>query len=373
MESSIGTEKLHQKGLVNNMVKNKYSDLKFLGFPDTLKALIDRKTVAPVHIRIKPTNICNHDCWYCAYHASGVQLGSDMTYRDVIPFKKLDEIATDIIDMRVAAVTFSGGGEPLLYKKLPEIIEKLCKGGVKVATLTNGMNLKGKMAEAFQKYGTWVRISLDGYDDDSYAKARGIKYGEFTKLLTNISNFKSVKSDCVLGCSFIVGKDNYKEIYNISKRLKESGIDHVKISGVVVGNTSNDNNEYHDKLKDEVLSQIEMAYELEDKNFSIINHYHDLGDRFDKEYDICPFILYRPVIGADLGVYTCQDKAYTESGKLGDLKDIGFKDFWKSENAREKIYSINPSKICNHHCINHSRNEIIYDFLQIDQNHLPFT
>ena len=171
------------------MNKNKYSDLKFLGYPETLVALKEKKVIAPVHLRIKPTNVCNHDCWYCAYHASGLQLGDQMTYRDVIPFEKLNEVADDIVKMGVSAVTFSGGGEPLLYKRLPEIIKKLYKGGVKVATLTNGSNLKGLMAEAFQKYGTWVRVSLDGYDDDSYAKARGIKVGEFTKLMENMRAF----------------------------------------------------------------------------------------------------------------------------------------------------------------------------------------
>ena len=306
------------------MNKNKYSDLKFLGFPDTLNALKNQSVAPPVHIRIKPTNVCNHDCWYCAYHASGVQLGDKMAYRDTIAFERLDEITTDIISMGVAAVTFSGGGEPLLYKKLPEIVKKLHNGGVQVATLTNGMNLKGKMAEAFQKYGAWIRISLDGYDDESYAKARGIKNGEFTNLLNNIRNFKSVKTNCVLGCSFIVGGDNYKEIYNVSKKLKDAGVDHVKVSGVVVGNTSMDNNNYHKKIKDEVLRQINKAKDLEDESFSIINHYHDLEDRFEKTYNTCPFILYRPVIGADLNVYTCQDKAYTDSGKLGNLENFGF-------------------------------------------------
>jgi len=355
------------------MNKNKYSDLKFLGFPDTLNALKNQSVAPPVHIRIKPTNVCNHDCWYCAYHASGVQLGDKMAYRDTIAFERLDEITTDIISMGVAAVTFSGGGEPLLYKKLPEIVKKLHNGGVQVATLTNGMNLKGKMAEAFQKYGAWIRISLDGYDDESYAKARGIKNGEFTNLLNNIRNFKSVKTNCVLGCSFIVGGDNYKEIYNVSKKLKDAGVDHVKVSGVVVGNTSMDNNNYHKKIKDEVLRQINKAKDLEDESFSIINHYHDLEDRFEKTYNTCPFILYRPVIGADLNVYTCQDKAYTDSGKLGNLENIGFKEFWNSNDAKEKIYGVDPSKICNHHCINHSRNEIINEFLQIDPDHLSFT
>jgi len=355
------------------MNENKYSDLKFLGFPETIKALVKKQVSPPVHIRIKPTNICNHDCWYCAYHVSGLQLGGDMAYRDVMPFEKLDEIADDIVSMKVSAVTFSGGGEPLLYKGLPKIVKKLSEGGVKVATLTNGMNLKGKMAEAFQKYGTWVRISLDGYDDESYAKARGIKHGEFTKLLDNIKNFKSVKTDCVIGCSFIVGKDNYKEIYNVCSKLKKSGVDHVKISGVVIGNSSEDNNKYHEGLKNEVMLQINKAKELGDDNFFVVNHYHDLEDRFEKEYDICPFILYRPVIGADLNMYTCQDKAYTKSGKIGSLQDVRLKDFWELESTREKIYSVNPSKVCNHHCINHSKNEIINDFLRIDPDHLPFT
>ena len=78
-----------------------------------------KKIVSPVHVRIKPINKCNHDCWYCAYRVSNVQLGDQMQERDMIPYEKLNEIAEDIIDMEVKALTFSGGGEPVLYKKLP--------------------------------------------------------------------------------------------------------------------------------------------------------------------------------------------------------------------------------------------------------------
>ena len=351
----------------------KYSDLKFLHFNKTLKALGEKTVVTPIHVRIKPTNICNHDCWYCAYHSSDVQLGDQMTYRDVIPYKKLDEIADDIVEMGVSAVTFSGGGEPLLYKKLPKIIEKLHKGGVKVATLTNGSNLKGGMSEAFQQYGTWVRVSLDGYDDGSYSKARGVKNGEFTKLLENMREFKASNTKCVLGCSFIVGKDNHKHIYSICKKLKEVKVDHVKISGAVIGNSPEENNEYHRSIKKEVEKQISMAEELSDDKFGIVNHYHDLEGRFKKEYNTCPYILYRPVIGADSCVYTCQDKAYTESGRLGSLDEISFKEFWYSKENLNKVYELNPSESCNHHCISHSKNVVINEYLSIDTEHLPFT
>ena len=359
--------------LQKNMSKNKYSDLKFLGFPETLNALRKIKIMPPVHLRIKPTNICNHDCWYCAYHASGLQLGDQMTYRDVIPFEKLNEVANDIVEMGVSAVTFSGGGEPLLYKRLPEIIEKSYKGGVKVATLTNGSNLKGLMAEAFQKYGTWVRVSLDGYDDDSYAKARGVKSGEFTNLMNNMRAFKSSNTNCILGCSFIVGKDNCKHVFNICEKLKGVGVDHVKISGAVVGNSPEENNLYHGEIKSIVGKQIQMAIKLSDDNFKIVDHYHDLEGRFKKEYTTCPYILYRPVIGADSCVYTCQDKAYTDSGKLGSIKNQSFKDYWHSQGNLDAVYGLDPSKSCNHHCISHSKNVVISEYLSIDQDHLAFT
>jgi len=354
------------------MSENKYSDLKFLGYPKTLRALKENNIIAPIHLRIKPTNICNHDCWYCAYHASGLQLGDQMTYRDVIPFDKLSEIIDDIIEMGVSAVTFSGGGEPLLYKRLPEIIEKLYKGGVKVATLTNGSNLKGPMSEAFQKYGTWVRVSLDGYDDDSYSKARGIKAGEFTKLMTNMRDFKLSGTSCVLGCAFIVGKNNYDHIYNICKTLKDIGVDHVKISGAVVGNSSEENNLYHSEIKDVVSEQMQFTKKIVDENFRIVDHYHDLEGRFEKKYCTCPYILYRPVIGADSCIYTCQDKAYTDSGKLGSIKNIRFKDYWYSKENLGKVYGLDPSKSCSHHCISHSRNVIISEYLSIDPEHMAF-
>jgi SAM-dependent methyltransferase len=39
------------------MTENKYSDLKFLGYPKTLTALKEKKIAPPVHVRIKPTNM----------------------------------------------------------------------------------------------------------------------------------------------------------------------------------------------------------------------------------------------------------------------------------------------------------------------------
>jgi len=351
-----------------------YSDLKMFKFGKTLDALLESKIIPPVHIRIKPTNVCNHDCWYCAYHIGDVSLGEDMVYRDSIPYDKMNEIIDDIIEMGVSAVTFSGGGEPLLYKKLPDIIEKLSKNGVKVASLTNGINLKGKMADAFAKYASWVRISLDGYDNESYSKARGVRKEEFDKLMVNISNFSNRNSKCVLGAVYVVDKNNFKHIYDICKKLKKNGVRSVKISSVVVGNTSLENSEYHSEIKEEVARQILLAKDLENDFFSINNSYHDLDDRmWKKNYKTCPNMLYSPVIGADSKVYTCHDKAYTQYGFLGDLSSQTFKEFWLSAKNQKHIYGFSPSVHCNHHCVANSKNLLMHEFLSLNRDHIEFT
>jgi wyosine [tRNA(Phe)-imidazoG37] synthetase (radical SAM superfamily) len=95
-----------------------------------------------------------------------------MVKKESIPAERMLSLAHEFVTMGVKAVTFSGDGEPLLYKPLSEVIEILATGVVRVAALTNGSNLKGRVADAFAKHGTWVKISLGAWDDESYVKIR---------------------------------------------------------------------------------------------------------------------------------------------------------------------------------------------------------
>ena len=349
-----------------------YSNLKFLRFPQHIEALRTRHVVAPVHIRIKPINRCNHDCWYCAYRVSNLHLGEDIDYDDIIPEAKMFEIVDDVIAMGVKAVTFSGGGEPLLYKPLPEVVKRLAQGGVRVATLTNGANLKGRVADAFAEHGTWVRISTDAWNDQSFAKSRGVRDGAFTDLLRNIRGFAARNSKCVLGISFIVDETNCEHLYEACALLKDAGVNHVKVSGVVVSNSGAENNVYHARIHDTVTAQIARVAASAGDRFAVINHYHDLDERFEKNYTSCPYLMFLTVIGADCKVYTCQDKAFTKSGTLGSIQDRSFRDFWFSEENRQRLFEINPSAECTHHCVSHAKNLAILDLQSVDPDHGMF-
>lgn len=357
-------------------MKAKYSSYKIFHFKDKLESLekTNETIKAPTHIRIKPTNVCNHKCWYCSYQSlDEIQLGKDMSIQDMIPKDKMHQIIDDCIEMKVNAITFSGGGEPFIYPHFLEILQKLSQSDIEFASLTNGSRIDGEVAEIFAKYGTWLRVSIDGWDDESYAKYRSTKHGEFTKVIENMKSFAQIEGrTCNLGVSFIIDNQNYREIYKFSKLMKEIGVDSIKLAPCVIGNDGVENNKYHTPIYEEAKAlSIQVKEELEDDSFEVFDSYHLLEDKFEKDYHWCPYTQINPVIGADMHVYTCHDKAYNlDTGSLGSIKDISFKELWM--NDKDKFYNVNPAKHCNHHCAVNEKNKMILEYLSIDTDHLGF-
>jgi MoaA/NifB/PqqE/SkfB family radical SAM enzyme len=351
-----------------------YSKFKMFHYGDRIDALplSAPEIEPPLQIRIKPTNVCAHDCWYCAYRASNLQLGKDMVIKDHIPKDKMLEIIDDISEMGVKSVTFSGGGDPFHYPYLTNAAKRLLETSVKFASLTHGARLDGEIAELFSKYATWIRISIDGWDDESYAKYRSVKVGEFSRVMQNIESFQKLNGNCYLGVSLIVDKDNYSHVYELTKKLRDIGVQSVKISGCVVSNSGKENNDYHKPFyqiaKDEAQRCVS---DLSKDGFEVFDSYHALEEKFDKEYSWCPYLQLCPVIGADLNVYACHDKAYNlDDGVLFSIKDRRFKDGWM--NNKEQFFKINPSVNCNNHCVVNEKNKMLLEYLALDKNHLEF-
>jgi len=86
--------------------------------------------------------------------------------------------------------------------------------------LTNGSRLNGRLAEIFAHYGTWLRVSMDGWDDRSYASYRNIKEGEFTKIMHNMIDFKKLNGKCYLGVVIVVDKKMQRIYMNLLRSLK---------------------------------------------------------------------------------------------------------------------------------------------------------
>jgi radical SAM protein with 4Fe4S-binding SPASM domain len=81
---------------------------------------------------------------------------------------------------------------------------------------------------------------------------------------------------------------------------------------------------------------------------------------------------YLTVIGADCTVYSCQDKAYTESGRLGSIKERSFRDFWYSPENAARVHGWDASQNCRHHCIGHAKNLLLTEFRALESGHSAF-
>jgi len=351
-----------------------YTKMKIFHFKEKLDSLPEsvNKILPPIHIRIKPTNICNHKCRYCAYRANNLQLGKDMQLTDNIPKEKMFEIIDDLNEMDVQAVTFSGGGEPFCYPHLLESVKKLSQTNIKFAALTNGSRLKGELSELFAHHGTWLRISMDGWNDESYAFYRNTQDFEFTNILKNMEMFKKVGGKCYLGVSIIVDKYNHEHLYNLIKQLKNSGVDSVKISPCIMSNDCSKNKNYHRNIFYKVKVEVGKAIvDFSDDKFDIYDSYHILHEKFDKDYNWCPYQQILPVIGADLNIYSCQDKAYNkDEGLFASIREKHFKEVWYSN--KSQFFSINPSLHCRHHCVANVKNKLLLEYLFADEKHINF-
>jgi MoaA/NifB/PqqE/SkfB family radical SAM enzyme len=349
-----------------------YSTLKPFLHPERLRLIGAGEVPPPIHVRIKPTNVCNHSCWFCAYRSDAVSLGSGMNERDRIPREKMLEIVDDLVAMGVEAVTFSGGGEPLIYPHIVETVDRLAGGGIRIGALSNGSMLKGKVADAFARHGTWLRISIDGWDGPSYARSRSVDEGEFDKVIANLTSFAARGSACALGASVIVDAANAPHLLELCEKLKRAGVGHVKIAPCIVRDAAADNDAYHRRIEPIVRAQIDLVRDLEGDRFRVNDHYHALGDRFDRPEHRCPMAYLLTIIGADQMVYTCQDKAYTGAGALGSIRERRFRDLWRSAELKAALARIYPSRDCRHHCVASTKNERILELLSLDPEHAAF-
>lgn len=351
-----------------------YTNKKIFHYVDKINSLPRNvgTILPPLHIRLKPINACNHNCYYCAYRSDDQQLGQDMRQSDFIPRNKMMELIDDFVDMGVKAVTFSGGGEPFCYPYLLETVQKLAASPIRFASLTNGALLSGEVAEVYAHHATWLRVSMDGWDDRSYSEYRNCPDGEFTRITRNIERFKKMGGPCYLGVSLIVDRKNSEHVFDFVKMMNEIGVDSVKISPCVTSNNGKECNEYHRPILQLVKEQIQKAVsEFASNSFEVFDSYHSLSDKFTKTYDWCPYIQVLTVIGADLNIYSCQDKAYNlESGVIGSIKQSRFKDFWFSD--KENFFRMCPSIHCGHHCVTNEKNKMLIEYLDAEVAHLGF-
>ena len=130
-------------------------------FPTKLLHLgvVKNGKIQPIHIQLTPTNACNLNCSFCSY--------SDRDKKKQIGYKQLEYILDVCADYGTKAMTITGGGEPLMYRKINELIDYAGLKEIDVGLVTNGTLLDRLDMHPNL---TWCRISSSDDRDPKYGK-----------------------------------------------------------------------------------------------------------------------------------------------------------------------------------------------------------
>lgn len=341
----------------------KYSILKIFHHPEKLNSFFTRKVSAPISVRIKPTNTCCHNCFYCVYNPWFSSIHKESNRSDMLPREKILEVLNDLRDIDAKAVTYSGGGEPLTYPHILEVLRKTLDYGLNLSMITNAQLLKGEAAELLSQ-AHWVRVSLDYSDEDTFSKIRGKPKELFHEVGRNIKNFAEIKNpNCALGVNCVVNEHNFDKLFSIAQFCKEMGVENLRFAPVWKPNFE----EYHALFKEKSIEGINKAKELQDSGFDVGSTYERYFERTtgqeNRNYKRCFYMEVVPVIAANQNVYTCHNNAYEPKGKIGSIKDKSFKELWFSEETAEFFKSFSPQEVCIHECANDEKNRLLNEWL----------
>jgi cyclic pyranopterin phosphate synthase len=118
-------------------------------------------------LRISVTDRCNFRCVYCMPRET---FGADhpfLPYSAILTFEEITRLARIFVSLGVRKIRLTGG-EPLVRRQLPRLVEMLAPLGAELTLTTNG-SLLAKQARALKQAGLHrVTVSLDSLDDATF-------------------------------------------------------------------------------------------------------------------------------------------------------------------------------------------------------------
>lgn len=266
--------------------------------------IVEDNKINPYHIQLNPTNICNLNCDFCSCSARDRKTS--------INWDNLVNIMTLFIIKGCKSVTITGGGEPLLYPKINELIKWLGLNEIQIGLVTNGKELE-LLDPSYSRYITWCRISV--------SDSRNMNWG----------NIKNVVQQCpTIDWSFSYVVTRYLNLNNIEDTI----------------NFANSENFTHVRLVSDLLdlSKIinmdDLKREISWLGVDDSKVIYQGRKQYTKGSKKCLISLLKPVVGADGKLYPCCGTQYAEkepSLDYGEKMCMG---------GQEDIFNIWDNQIC---------------------------
>lgn len=320
-------------------------------------------TSSPLAALVDLTSRCNLGCSWC--------IDKYVLSNNEIPINIMMKLLKDFKEMEIKSIVYFGGGEPLMYSGINEVLEKTYEYGIDYAINTNGIFL-GKALKNIASTCSWIRISLDAGSEEKYKELHDGKTF-FKEIVSNVNLLNQIKKGTV-GTSFVVMDNNIDDIDTSAKLMKSIGCDFIQFKPMYIPNDKNERS--LDKYRKEQNKKIEDALNrakcLEDKSFAVLvtgsmkTLLNNQPINQSKTYSYCAAQQFIPLITPS-GVYTCPNLRGSKKGWIGDINKNSFSDIWKSQTRKCVIKNLNPSQDCSLSCLRHQINVVVNSLLECEK------
>jgi len=314
--------------------------------PDKLIEFFKSGNTTPITWELDPTNRCNHNCIGC--YAAGA---GGRTNDDSLTWEQAKSYVDQVYDLGAKAINLTGGGDPMVNKITPRLIEYIRSLGMDVGMITNGTIFTDESIDVVVKNCTWVRISMDGGTPHVYTEIRKVPERHFHLALKNMAKLakrkKALKTNITIGSGFLTSELTTPTLVKYTELCKEAGIDYIQIRP------------FHNDFT--IPYNIEETLALQDDNFKVYFAKHKYNTLYKKQYPKCFAQTLSGVINVH-SVYLCCHFRGVETKKLGDLREKNLLEIWAGKKRQQILEDLNLDK-CIKHCrldlVNRQLNELV--------------
>ena len=182
--------------------------------------LLDSHHRAIRDLRISLTDRCNFRCFYCLPNGEPTKAGRS----EVLTFEEIEKAAAIFIELGIEKIRLTGG-EPMIRKNVPVLVEKLAqlKPRLKdIALTTNGFDLPKHAADLKAAGLDRITLSLDSLDRENFKNITGVD--ALNDVLVAIEAARKFGFDPVKINAVIVRGRNDHEIVSLADFARKNSI-----------------------------------------------------------------------------------------------------------------------------------------------------
>lgn len=329
------------------------------------------RNIYPIYIEIGLNGSCNHRCIFCALDF--------LKYKpDILDECCLKEFICEAAKKGVKAILYSGEGEPLLNRKIAEIVRFTKECDLDVAITSNAVLFSKDLAEKCLPYLSWFRASVDAGTPEMYSRVHKTNSQDFYNVLRNLKEAIKIRNkkryNCIIGAQFLLIPQNYSEVIVLARKLKDIELDYLIVKPYSQHPASHNKIGSNFKYKD--LFYLGKELERYSKsNFQIIFRRHTM-EKLEEEipYKHCLGLPFATFIAVTGDVYPCCIFFGNKDFIFGNIYNESFKNIWegkKRARIMDMIYKKWDTRKCRKVCRLDEINRYLWELKNPD-SHVNF-